>query len=101
MFMLKSSAVGLALVLATTICDRTFGAAFFRKSTVVSGHVKSPLWTGKMETISQRNHYYYFQIPRGGSTATEPDETAAAIEEVLYLPGLLQVQLKHSDNVRR
>jgi hypothetical protein len=100
MFMLKSSAVGLALVLATTICDRAFGAAFFRKSTVVSGHVKSPLWTGKMETISQRNHYL-FQIPRGGSTATEPDETAAAIEEVLYLPGLLQVQLKHSDNVRR
>jgi hypothetical protein len=45
-------------------------------------------------------------IPRGGETAThvetaEVDSDSAAVEEVLYLPGLLDVELVHSDHVRQ
>ena len=43
-------------------------------------------------------------IPRGGSdedTTTSQDSDSAAIEEVLYLPGLLDVELTHSDQVRQ
>ena len=36
---------------------------------------------------------------RGGDEAPEEDAESAAVEEVLYLPGLLDVELTHSDHV--
>lgn len=69
---------------ALLLCDEgVAGAAFHRNS--ISAHKSSTF--GRIGTIAK--------IPRGGADAAVEEEEP----EVLYLPGLLDVELKKSSQV--
>jgi hypothetical protein len=94
-----TTSVGLVSALVASICDGTFGAAFFGRRPCRFGLERySP--RPRMTLLSnQRN---VFEALRGGATVESPlrNEENAAVEEVLYLPGMLDVLLQHSDHVR-
>ncbi|KAG7355471.1 cell division cycle protein 48 [Nitzschia inconspicua] len=96
--MLKLS-VGLALAMGASCCHQSFGAAFFPKRTCTTGllHHNDP-HENRMVVSSRVRRL--LEVLRGGSGTEEPSEEQeqAAIEEVLYLPGLLDVNLIRSDH---
>jgi hypothetical protein len=93
-----SASFGLVVALASTFCDRALGAAFFQRSTfrfVLDHHSQRP----SMKIWSK--HRNLLETLRGGSTDESPSENEENpdVEEVLYLPGLLDVHIQLSQHV--
>jgi hypothetical protein len=94
-----SVGLGMVVALAAVICDRTFGISFFRRRTC---HFGLDHRSQRPRTKLLVKHRNLLDILRGGSTVESPlgNEENATIEEVLYLPGLLDVHVQVSDHVR-
>ena len=60
--------------------------------------IRNPIKTSGSWMMPTQNSKWALSM-RGGDEAPEEDAESAAVEEVLYLPGLLDVELTHSDHV--
>jgi hypothetical protein len=95
-----TASVGLIVVLAVTFCDRTFGAAFFQGRVQPFFGLEQYSQRPRMELLSKEKNM--FETLRGGSNVESPSENedSTPVEDILYLPGLLEVLVQHSDHVR-